>query len=133
GVIYTIGDTLKIGQPLSHLGWVSIFSYTDRDSYIKNKNLINKSVVITNIDTLYKPVNFTFDFYNKQFYVNIDHALQNKEVFPKFESESAKSGFQNINTTKYELLIQLKELLDINAITRKEYEAEKKKILKQDN
>lgn len=124
GVIYKIGDTLNIGQPLSNLGWISIYEKKE-DDYILNKNLINKNVIIKSIDTISSPVNFTFTFFKRDFKIDIDDALKNKEVIPQFERVLAKKGKIN----KYEVLKTLKELLDDGALTQEEFEIEKKKIL----
>jgi Short C-terminal domain len=125
GVTYKIGDTIRMGQPLSHLGWISINSNTN-NKYVINKNLINKDVIIKYIDTVNASVNFTFTFYNKDFRININNALRNKEVIPQFERELANKG---LSSNKYQMIKTLKELLDSGALTKEEFELEKSKIL----
>jgi len=110
GVIYKVGDTIRIGQPLSHLGWISIMTTRENEDYIKNKNLIDKDVVIKRMETVNDSVSFVFEFYKKEFILNIDHAIQNKEVIPQFARALTKVKSQN----KYTLLLDLKKLLDEN-------------------
>ncbi|MDC3242218.1 SHOCT domain-containing protein [Flavobacteriaceae bacterium] len=131
GVIYKIGDTIQLGQPLSHLGWYSIYSHNSRETYIKNRNMINDEIIIKSIDNSVVPTKFFFDYYNKEFIIEIDDALKNKEVIPQFERELAKKGYSEKSNSKYRLIKELKELLDIGAITQEEFNTEKKKILGQ--
>ena len=121
GLVFYVGDTIKLGQPLSHLGWRSIYSKRGED-YITNKNLISKEVIITAIDTVNKPVNFSIEYKRKIFKVDIDEALRNKEIIPQLNLTLSKAS-------KYDLLIKLKDLLDKGILTQKEYDIEKKKIL----
>lgn len=121
GLTFYVGDTIKIGQPLSHLGWRSIYDKRGED-YITNKNLIAKEVTIIAIDTINKPVNFSINYKNKIFKVDIDEALRNKEIIPQLE-------LAPIGISKYDKLIQLKELLDKEILTKEEFDNEKKKIL----
>ena len=121
GLTFYVGDSIKIGQPLSHLGWRSIYRERGED-YIKNKNLITKVVTITAIDTLNKPVNFSINYKNRIFKVDIDEALRNKEIIPKL-------GLAPLEISKYDQLLKLKDLLDKGILTQKEFDAEKKKIL----
>lgn len=124
GIVYHIGDSLKIGQPLSHLGWRSIYVSRNDLDYFANKNLVTKVVIISEIDTINKPVNFGFKYLGKNFRVDIDEAIRNKEVIPQLEQELAGKG-----PSKYDQLIKLKELLDQGILTPDEFEKEKKKIL----
>lgn len=121
GLVFSVGDTVKIGQPLSHLGWRSIYSKRGED-YITNKNLISKDVIITAIDTLNKPVNFSVEYKRKLFKVDIDEALRNNEIIPQL-------GLTFNEPSKYDLLIELKDLLDKEILTQEEFDKEKKKIL----
>lgn len=121
GLVFKVGDSIKIGQPLSHLGWKSI--YLNRgETYIKNKNLITKVVTITAIDTLNKPVNFSIDYKRRIFKVDIDEALRNKEIIPILELAPAK-------LSKYDKLLKIKELFDLGILNQNEYDIEKNKIL----
>ncbi|MCF6308307.1 MAG: hypothetical protein L3J09_10150 [Flavobacteriaceae bacterium] len=124
GIVYKIGDTLRIGSPLSHLGWRSVYR-KKTNKYMSNKNLIKKDVLIVGVDTKIDPVILIFEYKRTKFKVEIDDALRNKEVIPPLERELINKGFSN----KYQLLKQLKDLLDIGAITEYEYKVEKKKIL----
>ncbi|WP_104736183.1 SHOCT domain-containing protein [Hanstruepera ponticola] len=129
GIIFNIGDTLRIGSPLSHLGWKAIFRDADREKNISNKNFIDKEIVIKSIDTINKPVNFKFIIYRKEFIVNIDDAIRNKEIILQYNRSLAKRDLAN----KYELLKTIKDFLDNGTITKEEYEIEKQKILNSDN
>lgn len=128
GIEFKVGDTLKLGSPLSHLGWTAIFKEKGRKTLITNKNFINKEVVIKSINTKDLPVSFSFLIFRKEFYVNIDDALANKEIIPTIKMELSKKQFYG----KYELLKKLKDLLDNGTITKEEFKSEKKKILKSD-
>ena len=121
GLIFKVGDTIKIGQPLSHLGWRSIYSKRG-ESYITNKNLITKNVLITAIDTVNKPVNFSIDYKKRIFKVDIDEALRNKEIIPILELAPA-------TISKYDELLKIKELFDLGILNQEEYDNEKNKIL----
>jgi hypothetical protein len=129
GIIFKVGDTIRIGSPLSHLGWKAIFKDFKRINEVSNKNFIDKQVVIKSIDTTNKPVNFKFLIYRKEYIVNIDDALRNKEIILQFQRVLAEKDLSN----KYELLKTIKDFLDNGTITKKEYEIEKKKILNSDN
>jgi hypothetical protein len=125
GIEFKVGDTIKIGSPLSNLGWVSIFKDKNRKKYAMNKNFIGKEVIIKSIDTTELPVSFSFDVFRTTFYVNIDEALANKELIPSIKMELTNKQLYG----KYELLQKLKDLFDNGTITKEEFNAEKKKIL----
>ncbi|MBU2939686.1 SHOCT domain-containing protein [Lacinutrix sp. C3R15] len=127
GIIFKEGDTLRIGSPLSHLGWKAIFKDKERTTLISNKNFIDKEVVVKSINTNSDPVSLSFLIYRKEFYINIDDALANNELIPKVKLELANNKFQK----KYELLKTLKDFLDNGTITKEEYQKEKTKILNQ--
>ena len=125
GITYKIGDTLHIGRPLNDLGWTAIYKDKSRKTYAFNRNLVNKKVIVKKIDTTSSPTALIFTIYRRNFYVNIDDALNNKEIIP-----SVKRQLTNKNTEhKYDVLLKLKKLLDSEAITQEEYIKEKKKIL----
>ncbi len=123
GLEFKVGDTLTLGQPLSHLGWRSIYTEEGKD-YITNKNLVNKKVTIKTIDTTKKDVAFIVIYKRKPFYVLIDEALKNNEVMLSFRPE-----LSNNFKSKYQALRELKSLLDDGILTEKEFTLEKKKIL----
>ncbi|GAA3629220.1 SHOCT domain-containing protein [Flavivirga jejuensis] len=125
GITYKIGDTLYIGQPLSNLGWLSIYETREED-YIRNKNLIDKLVIITDINLEANPVHLIFNYLNKDLKIDIDDAIRNKEVIPHVKRDLADKKKLN----KYQLLKDLKDLLDSGALTQEEFNEEKKKILK---
>lgn len=122
GIIFKKGDTIRMGQPLSHLGWREVFTAKDED-YVTNKNLINKDLIIRDVNTKEKTV--TVVYKRRKFYININEALRNKEVIPQFKRELVNQS----TFTKYNALRELKSLLDDGIITKEEYNLEKKKLL----
>ncbi|MGY0393109.1 SHOCT domain-containing protein [Bizionia sp. KMM 8389] len=125
GIEFRVGDTLRIGSPLSHLGWKSIFKDKERTSLISNKNFIDKEVVVKQLNLNSEPVSLSIMLYRKEFYINIDEALANKELIPNVKLELIDNKFY----TKYELLKTLKDFLDNGTITKEEFDKEKTKIL----
>lgn len=61
--------------------------------------------------------------YGKKLYAIIDEAIDNGEVLVKRMNKPIKID-------KYDKIKKLKELLDIEAITKEEFDSEKNKILK---
>jgi hypothetical protein len=125
GVEYKVGDTIKLGQPLSHLGWISIYKRKDKETYMSNRNLINKKFIIKEI-LIENPVVFKFEIYNTNFSIKIDEAIDNKELIPPFQRTIEK----NSQMDNLKLLEYLKSLYDKGVLTKKEYELEKKKLLR---
>ncbi len=123
GIIFKIGDTITLGQPISHLGWKTIYRKEGED-YITNKNLVDKNVIIKSIDTTKSEPVLIVEYKRRRFFIKIDDALKNKEVMLSFKRELAKAM-----DDKYEALKKLKELLDEGIITEEEFEKEKEKIL----
>ena len=132
GNSYTVGDTIYLGQPKGYvqgvrntstkLRWVTLFS--SKKKLIRNMNFVKKFGVVTKIDSS-KPSKIFFTMFNKGFYVFIEEALKRDEVIIPTKKIKEK------DEDKYDKIKKLKELLDIGAITREEYDVEKKKLLNQ--
>jgi Short C-terminal domain len=128
GQVFKIGDTLKLGQPINISSgpliatngqWATIF--TEKNNELRNMNFINKKVIITKISLDGKAKLF-FKLYGKKLFVLIDEAISNGEVSVSYKK-------QNNFNDKFDKIKKLKELLDMGAITKEEFESEKKKLL----
>lgn len=126
GFIYKVGDSLQLGQPIMMSSspiiattgeWVSVFSLGGEN--LRNMNFMNKSAIITAIDTVGKD-KLRFKLYRKEFYVKIDEAIDKGEVVISINKKEVD---------KYDLLKKLKDLYDSGALTEEEFNIEKKKIL----
>ena len=86
GIVYKIGDTLKIGQPMyisrSVGHWKTIFTKNGKE--IANPNLINKSTVIKKIEEVENITRFSFRIFSSDFYVNIDEAIAKGEIITNY-------------------------------------------------
>jgi len=132
GVLYKVGDTLQIGRPISISGspinsagghWKTIFKMNDSNS--SNSNLTNKTAVITKIEIVENIAKFYFRIYSTNFYVKIEEALAKGEIINKYKSTSENKEVFD----KYDKLKKIKQLYDSGALTKDEFDTEKKKIL----
>jgi hypothetical protein len=132
GIIYKVGDTLKLGNPVTLLNsmlsnssagsWNTIFDLKNKN--LSNTNFINKKVIITKIELFENTAKLYFTLFRKDLYVLIDEAIASREVItPVTENLN-----QSKELDKYDKIKKLKELLDMGAITNDEYEIEKKNI-----
>jgi hypothetical protein len=125
GVVYEVGDTIKLGDPLSHLGWISVYKRENKETYMNNRNLVNKEFVIKEIIEE-NPVVFKFELYKTTFSIKIDEAIDNKEIIPPFYRKiETNNKLDNLKFLEY-----LKSLYDKGILTKEEYELEKKKLLR---
>ena len=132
GHIYKIGDTIELGQPVKISSspliattgeWATILN--KKGENVKNMNLINSKGIIEEIQTNGN-TQLIFKVFGRKFYVLIEEAIRKNEVvLPLRFSESY------IREDKYDKIRKLKELLDIEAITKEEFDKEKKKLLDQ--
>lgn len=127
GLVYKIGDTLRIGQPMyisrSTGHWQTVFN--KNGSNLTNPNLINKSTTIKKIEEVNGITRFYFRIFSSDFYVYIDEAIAKGEII----TNHSKSKVNPISEDKYDKLKKIKELYDSGALTKEEFESEKSKIL----
>ncbi|WP_438423064.1 SHOCT domain-containing protein [Aquimarina macrocephali] len=130
GFEYKVGDTITLGSPMhissspfiaSTCKWETVFSKKKGEN-CRNMNFTSKDAIIYEID-LSKPVKIHFKIFSRKFYTTIEKGISSGEIIiPGTEKEKPKAD-------KYDLIAKLKSLLDDGAITKEEYESEKKKIL----
>lgn len=132
GVIYKLGDTVKLGRGSGQDGWFVYMlpnmvntSYSQRDWF--KRKFTNTAVVLKKIEIKKKSGIDRCMFivgggamYN--FHLNIEEAISTCEVLPCLSN--------NTNSIADEIL-KLKNLKDAGAITNDEFEKQKKKILGQ--
>ena len=132
GHIYKIGDTIELGQPVKISSspliattgeWATILN--KKGENVRNMNLINSKGIIEEIQNNGN-TQLIFKVFGRKFYVLIEEAIRKNEVvLPLRFSE------RYIREDKYDKIRKLKELLDIEAITKEEFDKEKKKLLDQ--
>ena len=133
GHIYKIGDTIELGQPVKISSspliattgeWATILN--KKGENVRNMNLVNSKGIIEEIHIDSNNTRLIFKVFGRKFYVLIEEAIRKNEVvLPLRFSESY------IREDKYDKIRKLKELLDIEAITKEEFDKEKKKLLDQ--
>lgn len=140
GIIYHIGDTVKLGRGsspngdflyLQMGGFGAIMSYNSNkgsDQFNIGKGYANTAVVVKKIkEGKIKGIKKTYfvvgggNITNYNLY--IEDAIQTCEVKP-----CANTSEKSMGSVADELL-KLKQLLDAGAITQAEYDAQKKKLL----
>lgn len=134
GLIFRVGDSITIAKPSTLLSsgitgtsageWNSIF--TLKNEKLTNVNFINKKVIIEKIEIIDNDAKFYVEKFNKKLYIKIENAILSNEII----FDKSKLPFvNNSNIDKYDKLKKIKELLDSGALTKEEFEIEKKKIL----
>jgi len=128
GHIFKVGDTLKLGQPITISSgpivattgeWATVFN--KKNEKLRNMNFINKKAVISEINTV-GDAKLHFKLYGKKLYILVDEAISLGEMIVTYESKDN-------SLDKYDKIKKLKELLDIGALSKEEFESEKKKLL----
>ncbi|WP_396178997.1 SHOCT domain-containing protein [Flavobacterium sp.] len=133
GVVYKVNDTLLLGKPSTLLnsmvvgtsagGWNTIFKLNGKN--LSNVNFINKKVILSKIEFSDNGVNFYFELFKQKLYVKIEEAILSGEVIPPF----TENLYSNQSLDKYDKIKKIKELFDIGALTKEEFETEKSKLL----
>ena len=147
GIIYHIGDTVKLGRGSSPSGtfmylqmggWGAALSYSSNSGPNQlniGRGYANTAVIVKKIKT-YKikgivKYYFTVGGGNITNYIlTIDDAIQACEVVPCQDSQQATTTIiQPQPEDNLDKLKKLKALLDSGAITQAEYDSQKKKLL----
>jgi hypothetical protein len=137
GVTYKIGDSIKLNKGSNFNGsfnYVMIGGWAVSMNAEQNKLPSTNQGLILTVKKIrkynrkrYKGVIFTVGGGNiTNYLLMINEAIEACEITPCSEKNSF-SGSES----KYDKLKKLKELLDSGAITKEEFEKEKKKILKE--
>jgi len=131
GFTYHIKDTVRLGKGSGADGWfvyvlASSLNTSDAQRDWLKRKFTNGYVILKSIDrdrfSRYKFIVGGGALYN--FHINIDEAIQAGEV-------TLNTNKAPINLTMADELLKLKSLLDAGALTRTEYDEQKKKLLNQ--
>ena len=135
-VKYKVSDTLQLGKPSKLLtsmvsssssgSWEAIFKLNG--DKLSNVNFMNKKVIITKIEQTENETKFYFELFKQKLYVLIEKAILSGEVILPYTEKVKNDEVSD----KYDKIKKIKELLDIGAITKEEFEIEKKKLLNSD-
>lgn len=140
GITYKIGDEVKLGRGSDTNGkfvYVNIGGWAVSTNPEENRLGAANAGLLVTIKKInkynykrYKGIYFTVGGGNLTNYVlDIENAIATCEVENCNQDKDASQS----SSDKYDKLKKLKELLEDETLTQEEYDAEKKKILEQDN
>lgn len=142
-ITYKIGDNINLGRGSDTNGkfvYVNIGGWAISSNPEENRLGAANAGLIVTIKKIYK---YNYNRYKGIYFIvgggNItNYTLDIENAIKTCEVENCTKEIQKVEvvenkTDKYDQLVKLKKLLDNEVLTQKEYDAEKKKILNQEN